>query len=394
MKTAAHPGYKRKRPIGDPIALPAGNPRFIPIPSQFQIPDGDLNMDLADVLGADQVKNIIDAEKMIFHCVGDTGPIKGDSAIKPLAAQMENEASESYFFYHLGDIVYYNGQSTMYDPQFYTYYDGYPGKIVAIPGNHDCSTVVDKGDPADPEPSMTGFMLNFCAPAQVYHDQSSHRKNMDQPWAYWTLNTPYATIIGLFSNYDGLLDPGNDVTQYEWLVQQLKKADVNKKLIITVHHPCFSLDAVEGGYPVILNDLDHAFVESKRYPDLVLSGHVHNYQRFTRTIPMEGGDKTIPYVIAGDGGYADTSATMHKLQKQADGAPYETDKIYNIDPSFLNNKTPIANFSLSLNNYNETEPGFLRITIDVKNNKSFAEYITCPLDGDEGDVTTYDTFSF
>ena len=52
--------------------------------------------------------------------------------------------------------------------------------------------------------------------------------------------------------------------------------------------------------------LDAAFQSSERTPDLVLSGHVHDYQRFTRT--MADGRK-VPYVVIGNGGYDN----LHKL---------------------------------------------------------------------------------
>jgi hypothetical protein len=57
--------------------------------------------------------------------------------------------------------------------------------------------------------------------------------------------------------------------------------------------------------------LDAAFQASGRTPDLVLSGHVHDYQRFTRTMP--DGTTELPYVVIGNGGY-------HNLHKLAPGA--------------------------------------------------------------------------
>ena len=39
------------------------------------------------------------------------------------------------------------------------------------------------------------------------------------------------------------------------------------------------------------------------YPDVVLSGHAHLYQRFTRNGP---GSRQIPYIVAGNGGFAAT----------------------------------------------------------------------------------------
>jgi hypothetical protein len=57
--------------------------------------------------------------------------------------------------------------------------------------------------------------------------------------------------------------------------------------------------------------MDAAFLASERVPDLVLAGHVHSYQRFSRDFP----EKTLPYIVAGTGGFANSSRSLHKLQK-------------------------------------------------------------------------------
>ncbi len=54
-----------------------------------------------------------------------------------------------------------------------------------------------------------------------------------------------------------------------------------------------------GGSACLTSDLDAAFKESGLWPDAVLSGHAHLYERWHRVI--EGRD--IPYLIAGSGGY-------------------------------------------------------------------------------------------
>jgi acid phosphatase type 7 len=81
-------------------------------------------------------------------------------------------------------------------------------------------------------------------------------------------------------------------------------------LIVALHHPPYSADAFHGGSAKMGEILDAAFTSSGRTPDLVITGHVHDYQRFTRT--MAGG-KTVPYIVAGNGGY-------HNLHKLAPGA--------------------------------------------------------------------------
>jgi len=46
-------------------------------------------------------------------------------------------------------------------------------------------------------------------------------------------------------------------------------------------------------------------------PDLVCSGHVHNYQRFLKRY---GGEKQVPYIVVGAGGYAD----LHSIALEND----------------------------------------------------------------------------
>jgi hypothetical protein len=127
------------------------------------------------------------------------------------------------FFYNLGDVVYFNGQSIDYSWQFYEPYQYYQPYIFAIAGNHDGDTHVRRNDPPVNEPTLTGFMNNFCAdspePVPTYH-----RSTMTQPYVYWTLESPFLTIIGLYSNVDGSLDGHGTYEQQGWLRDQLHNA--------------------------------------------------------------------------------------------------------------------------------------------------------------------------
>ncbi len=373
---------KVRRLFGDPVSYPRPNPRFIAIPPKFEMPSGDLEMQLKDIVGASIIKRITNASKIVFHTVGDTGPINGEQSIHPIAEQMENqithepvEGNKPSFFYHLGDVVYFNGLVRDYEHQFYDSYKHYPSKIIAIAGNHDCDTSVRKGDTPDTEASMTGFMENFCDTKSRYHQLSPYRKSMNQPWPYWKLTAPFVTILGLFSNVDGSLDKAKESAQYDWLVAQLKKAPKDACLIITIHHPCFSLDSDHGGYPVILEKLDDAFKEAARYPAIVFSGHVHDYQRFTRTI----NNKEIPYIIAGNGGYANDAKAIHKLQK---------------DPNTSTGSIPFGfqttRADLVLAKYNTTDPGFLKITVDKQ--YLIGEYFTNNFEGTAPSINPFEQF--
>jgi predicted phosphodiesterase len=266
-----------------------------------------------------------------------------------------DEADKPAFLYHLGDVVYFNGISRDYKWQFYEPYQYYPAPIFAVPGNHDGDTNVRRGDPPDPEPTLTGFIRNFCDQSPT---ATPYRTTMTQPYVYWTLDTPVVTIIGLYSNVEGSLDPRGRADQQTWLTDELRSAPDDKKVLVTVHHPCYSLDTIHGGCPDILTAIDSAIVAANRRPDAILSGHVHNYQRFSRAI-----DNTrIPYIVAGAGGYANTPQAMHRLQAIDTTKPYQT-----------------THADVRLEKSNQKDPGFLTVTA-TDQDLTF-DYYTVPFDG-------------
>jgi hypothetical protein len=158
--------------------------------------------------------------------------------------------------------------SSDYPVQFYEPYQDYDAPIFAIPGNHDGDTRTRTGDVPDDEATLFGFMQNFCAPTAQFIFK--HRSTMTQPYVYWTLETPLATIIGLYSNVDGQLDAPGTFEQQRWLAQQLTDAPTDRWLIVAVHHAPYSLDTTHGGYADIGDALDRAFNTTSRTPDLVL----------------------------------------------------------------------------------------------------------------------------
>jgi len=378
---------KPRRPFGEPVSPVKANPNFVVIPPANKQP-ADLSYNLSGAVEPAVIQSIGASGKMVFHAVGDTGDINGTGLARDLAVQMEDQYNNAgndlkpAFFYHLGDVVYYNGVSTDYRDQFYDTYKFYQPVIMAVPGNHDGQVLVKKGDPPDPEPSLKGFFMNFCDSKRNPSQSSPYRYTMNQPWPYWILNTPLATFIGLYSNVDGSLDSRTDNThtQFSWLSQQLKNADKHKALILSVHHCPFSLDAEHGGYPDILDAIDQASAAAGgRYPDLVLSGHVHNYQRFQRIVQT----KSYAHIVAGNGGYASVK-TMHKLQVD----PHTGTRIVATDAAPF--KTTMA--GVTLHSYNEDLPGFLRIKVD----KQFitGEYFVNDMSGATQTAPAFDSFTF
>ena len=256
---------------------------------------------LDDVLPEPEIKAIKEKKAICFHAVGDTGGIHNKAYEDINIQAMENDLSDTNhvqpsFLYHLGDVVYYNGEHDNYYDQFYEAFEFYPKSIFAIPGNHDGSV-----PPHQTSGSLESFIENFCADKPKITEDAqgiTTRDAMTQPYVYWTLEAPFVTFIGLYSNTDEH-EGSFDDEQLQWFKSELKAALGEKALIVTVHHPPYSGDTARGSSTRVAEILDNAFDETNKLPDLVLSGHVHNYQRFTRLYK----EQQIQYVVAGAGGY-------------------------------------------------------------------------------------------
>jgi acid phosphatase type 7 len=266
-------------------------------------------LDLASVIGADAVSAIVNAGSMTFHVMGDTGGVAQPAPQQIVAQKLDADVPSTTFLYLLGDCIYYNGEPSQYPQQFYEPYAHYPAPIFAVPGNHD-------GDPLPGASSLDGFVANFCttSPQVSSGAQSTGRTTMTQPNVYWTLTAPFVTFIGLYTNVPqgGQLDD----TQVSWLQSELTAAAADSAVILTMHHPPVSSDSFHGGSAYMFDLIDAARAQSGRTPDLVLAGHVHNYQRFTRTLAQAGGAWQLPYIVAGAGGYWH----LHTMATDAKGA--------------------------------------------------------------------------
>ncbi len=275
------------------------------------------HLSLDSVLPAATMQSIQSTGRLVFHIVGDVGGVKAPQSQEIVAMHMVQDLAATdasvrpVFFYCLGDVVYYYGQAGDYYAQFYEPYMHYDVPIFSIPGNHDGDI-----DPSNPSvTSLAAFVENFCAAEPHLSSEAgdSARDTMTQPNVYWTLETPFVTFIGLYTNVPegGWMD--ND--QIAWLQSELSGAPQNKALIVSMHHPIYSLDTYHSGSAYMANILDQAIQASGRTPDAVFAGHVHNYQRFTRSL----NSRDVPYIVAGAGGYWN----LHYMQK-VNGAAIQT----------------------------------------------------------------------
>jgi acid phosphatase type 7 len=305
-----------------------GHQPFRPLPPPTGMPP--YHLALGDVLHSAAIDHITAAGKLVFHAVGDTGGVKTPLPQQNVARQMEQdvenaaEADRPAFFYHLGDVVYFFGKATEYFPQFYEPYAHYQAPIFAIPGNHDGD--LSRAMEAAAVPSLAAFVDNFCQhiPHHSRDALDETRYTMTQPNVYWTLETPFATVVGLYTNVPegGRLD--ND--QITWLQLELEHAPTDRALLVAMHHPIYSVDDHHSGSIYMERILDEAIQVSHRVPDAVLTGHVHNYQRFTRVI----GDRQVPFLVAGAGGYHNLHRVARNLAAFGQQPPFVVPDVDNV----------------------------------------------------------------
>jgi len=339
-----------------------GVPEPVPGPRGGMYP----TMSLTDVLGALAAKAILNRGRIVLHSVGDTGApelfkLKSEDSVAELMVRDFTAAGGTQdrpaFLFHLGDVVYFYGEEEYYYSQFYKPYRDYPAPIFAIPGNHDGITY------SKDMVSLDAFIQAFCQPAPTHWQGAAglSRTSMTQPGPYFTLDAPFVSIIGLYSNCSegqGYLDQQQTLFFYNEL-QRLKPIRESGKVaavLLAVHHPPASASPEKPGSPTMRDALDQACKQADFWPDAVLSGHAHIYQRLTRSVAQ----RQIPYVVSGSGGYAVNPKQELKLN----------------DPQFrLDQFFPNYGYLLLT-----VEPGTLRIEFHSPDLKGGAAADTCIVD--------------
>jgi acid phosphatase type 7 len=313
IRNTIQPGEVRPRPRGKNSQAHGGvsplnpvshrNVSFQPLPRPLGLPP--YHYDLADTF-PDIAKTIEKQDQMVFHVAGDTGGVQDGEFQNNVAEQMIDALSSGkpQFFYHVGDVVYFTGMKDDYYAQFYEPYAHYDVPIFSIPGNHD-------GEVDDPtaQTSLDGWVQYFM---QEHPDvdpisKDAPRVQLNLPNVYWTLVTPVATIIGLYTNVP---EGGSiDSIQQQWLTNEFATAPTDRALILALHHPIYSFDVFHSGSSKMADVLENAIRDTGRVPNLVLSGHVHDYQRIEQTIAPDG---PTPFIVTGNGGYHNLHAVHSK----------------------------------------------------------------------------------
>ena len=347
---------------------------------------GDSVMRLQDIIGDTGTKQIEAQKSISFHAVGDTGHENGNEQ-EMVADAMTGDyditkpAKSPAFFLHLGDVIYYDNTDKGYHAQFYVPYKKYPGKIIAIPGNHDGELFKWDKSSTGQAKTLEAFQNNFCktGAASVINSGTILRNMVSQPGVYWMLDAPFVNIIGLYSNIaenPGYIQAGKIGTaQKTWLTKTLaaikkqRDAGHSKALIIAVHHPPIS-KGNHSSSTQMLADIDDSCNKSGIMPNAVLAAHAHDYQRFTRYVTFNGKNMEIPFIVAGSGGRG-----LSPHLTPATGAK-EGDHIYNSSLKgygYLKVNVSATSLKLEFYSVNGTTGAkklFDKVAVNLKTNKA------------------------
>ena len=362
-------------------------------------------------------RHVLSSSKMSFAMVGCSGDPTTRANTKAVAKAITADKDLS-FFYHLGDIIYtLSGSDTegvvpvvpyspsLWDTQFFGPYRKFKKKIFAIAGNHD-------GKYKEKIKALSDYFRFFCAGTVKRPTGAKHRRRMAQPYIYWRMDTPYACIIGLYSNIanGGILDNPTRYTtsnftdgpQYKWLVEQLqavaamnKTAGTRRKaVLLMVHYPPYSGatnfnvrgDTSKGGpvakgkrsaqpnnydVPCLAVALQQAFKDSGQRPDVIFSAHAHLFERLNYKF-ADG--SVMPCLITGCGGHSplenlfDTcDGTMQKARRP----PFDAVK----PGSFQFPKGDRARVKCYEDGENGGHFGYLKVTIDDEERSLTCEFM-------------------
>lgn len=290
-QSQSHPGVSALNP------LTHRNTGYQPLPKPLGFPP--YHYDLTEHF-PDAAKQISDSGRMVIDVLGDSGGVKDAEFQDHVAQQMIGQigkagAGTPHFCYHVGDVVYFTGAHDDYYSQFYEAYEQYTPPIFAIPGNHD-------GEVDDPsaQTSLDGWVAYFMQenPDVDPISKDAPRVGLNLPNPYWTLVTPFATFVGMYTNVP---EHGSiDSNQQQWLTNEFATAPQDRALILALHHPIYSFDVFHSGSSKMADALENAIRDTGRVPNAVLTGHVHDYQRIEREIAPDG---PTPFLVVGNGGY-------------------------------------------------------------------------------------------
>jgi hypothetical protein len=155
------------------------------------------------------------------------------------------------------------------------------------------------------------------------------------------------------------------------LSAQLKLIKAQKfagAVLLATHHPPFSYSppSSSGGAggnhgcsTAMLQQIDNICDQEGVYPHAFLSGHAHNYQRYTRILDFGGKEIDVPFIVCGDGGH-NVNALVRAKKGTTPAEPRSGSDVMYLEGNTKNAKVK----HLILAKYDDHNYGYLRIQVD------------------------------
>jgi hypothetical protein len=269
------------------------------------------------VLGSDQSVGAQDSTDPVFVGAGDIASClrTGDEATARLLHNIVDTASSPTTVFTTGDNAYEDGTLSEYKTCYgrQTGTDPNWGEFKAItkpsPGNHEYQTA-----------GASGYFDYFSATPSAPVPNTTANPGLTPGKGYYSYDLGSWHIISLNSNCSfvagGGCAAGSD--QLVWLKDDLA-AHPNACTLAYWHHPLFSSGSTSGGNSN-MKPIWEALYAAKA--DVVLNGHVHNYERFALQTPSGVADpaKGIREFVVGTGGYSLNSFKTNVANSQAKNA--------------------------------------------------------------------------
>ena len=257
-----------------------------------------------------RISQVTGEASLKFAFIGDIGQFEHSMETVRHLESRQKESIQAIML--AGDIAYSQYDNRRWDGYFdfmddFFMIDEIPMQVCA--GNHDIEKQLDDGD------IFMAYEHRFDMPkvqtAQLgTYEGPAGYMNMDHPPyplpyeygnSYYAF--PYGMTHNIFLNAYAAMEPNS--TQYRWLVQELEAIDraITPWLIVTIHVPVYNAFNVHHHDPQIFAAKDHIEPLYVQYKvNLVVSGHIHAYQR-TKNVAFDKEDPSGPvHVVVGAGG--------------------------------------------------------------------------------------------
>ncbi|KAM7262895.1 hypothetical protein ACFE04_000578 [Oxalis oulophora] len=226
-----------------------------------------------------------------FAIVGDLGQTEWTQS----TLQHMNNSDYDVFLLP-GDLSYADSQQPLWD-SFGRLVEPYASSRpwMVTEGNHEVETF--------PIIYPQGFKA-YNARWKMPHEESGSNSNL-----YYSFDVAgtHVIMLGSYTDFDSNSD------QYHWLRTDL--AGVNRQrtpwIVVLLHAPWYNTNTAHQGEGESMRKSMEELLYNARV-DLVFSGHVHSYERFTRIFDNKADPCGPMYITIGDGGNREGLALMFK----------------------------------------------------------------------------------